>query len=59
MGRDETKESPPGIPANADSREIAQAEETTQPDEEWNELHEDWEGEADPGPARAWTMPTQ
>ena len=51
MGVDEAEETSQGISANAESW----AEEATDQEEEWSELHEDWE---DPGQALAWTMPT-
>ena len=43
---DEAEETPQGIPANAESREIAQTEEAVD-SEERNELYQDGEGDAD------------
>ena len=47
MGMDDARETPSGIPANAESREPAQVEEASDLEKERNELLEDWEGEAD------------
>ena len=44
MGVNEAEEAPLGELANAES----QADEETDPEEEWNEMHEDWEDEAGP-----------
>ena len=43
----EAEETPPGLSPKAESWQIAQVEETNEP-EVRNELHEDREGEADP-----------
>ena len=48
LGTDDAEETPSGIHPNAESREPAQMEEAIGLEKEFNELHEDWEGEADP-----------
>ena len=48
MGMDDAEEARLGTSANAESRERAHAEQATDPEHEWNKLHEDWRDEADP-----------
>ena len=45
---DDAERTPSGIHPNAESWERAQAEEAIDPEKEWNELLEGWEGEGDP-----------
>ena len=56
LGTGDAEETPSGIPANAEIRGPAQVEEAIDFEKEWNELHEDWEGEADPWAGVARTM---
>ena len=45
-GKDDAEEPPAGTPASAESREASQVEQAIDLEKEFNELHEDWEGEA-------------
>ena len=58
MGLEEAEDSPPCTGANSDSSEIAQAEEATDPEEDWNEPQEDCKDEAAFWSGMAWTMST-
>ena len=59
VGMNDAEEPPSGMPANAECRGPAQVEEAIDLEKEWNELHEDWEGEVGSWQTMAWTMPMQ